>query len=135
MSATINEIPKLEKITKETEASLQQNITAVRENKQRITGIETSLNHSQKEIDTMGKTIKEIQAKLKENEKSISMITAKVNVNEDLLTELEKQFAEMHINKDINSRSILIQGIPEDRNEDLKVLAHQILFNTKIQVP
>ena len=61
------------------------------------------------------------------------MITAKVNVNEDLLTELEKQFAEMHINKDVNSRSILIQGIPEDRNEDLKFLAHQILFDTKIK--
>ena len=83
----------------------------------------------------MGKTIKEIQTKLKESERSIKMIETKVNVNKELLAELEEQFTEMHSNKDVNSRSILIQGIPKDRNENLKVLVHQILFDTKIEVP
>ena len=35
----------------------------------------------------------------------------------------------------LNARSILIQGIPEDRNENLKVLVHQVLYDTKINVP
>ena len=101
LSASVNEIPNLEKLAKETEASLQLNTTAVTENKVKIAGIETSLNHTQNEVDTMGKTIKEIQIKLKANERSIKMIESKVNVNEDLLAVLEKQFEEMHSNKDV----------------------------------
>ena len=46
MSTSINEIPKLEKLVKETETTLQLNVTAVTENKQKITGLETSLNHT-----------------------------------------------------------------------------------------
>ena len=135
ITVSTKEIPKLEKLAKETEASLQLNITAVTENKKKIAGIETLLNHTQSEVDTLGKTIKEIQTKLKSNEKSIKMIKTKVSVNEDLLAEREKHCDEMHTNKDINARSILIQRIPEDRNENLKVLVHQVLFGTKIKVP
>ena len=76
----------------------------------------------------MGKTIKEIQTKLKDNERSIKMMETKVNVNEELLSELEKQFAEMHANKDVNSRSGNTRGQKREPEG-------QILFDTKIKVP
>ena len=83
----------------------------------------------------MGKKIKEIQEKMTVNTKAISQIETKINLNERLIFELERKFADVHTNKEVNHKSILIQGIPEDKNENLKVLVHQILFDTNVSVP
>ena len=83
----------------------------------------------------MGKQIKEMETKMANSSKVFSQIESRLGVNEKLLLELEKQFADLHNNKEKNARSIIIQGILEGKGENLKVIVHQILFDTDIKVP
>ena len=135
LTTTVNDIPRLKTQVQENEVLLKTNEEAVNANKNKIANIETSITFTQGMVENMGKQIKEMETKMANSSKVISQIESRLGVNEKLLLELEKQFADLHNNKEKNARSIIIQGIPEGKGENLKVIVHQILFDTDIKVP
>ena len=135
LTSTVNHIPGLKKQVQDHEQKIQANEKTSKENKEKISGIEDSLTHTQGNLEDLDKKIKEIESKLTQTSRSIGQIEIKLGINEKLLSELEKKFQDNHDNSEENQRSILIQGIPESRSEDLKETVHRILYDTKVNVP
>ena len=122
-------------------ANLQKNTAGIPDMNTQLTQLQTSLNNLQtdnvkanealKETNTRVEILEEENVMLRHNLADLqSKIRRETNLDEKQLEEK----VEKHIRRQNDKCSLLIEGVPESQNEDVKKIAQQIAFDAKVQL-
>ena len=122
-------------------AYLQKNTVGIPDMNTQLTQLQVSLNNLQtdnvkanealKETNTRVKVLEEENVMLRHNLADLqSKIRRETNLDEKQLEEK----VEKHISRQNDKCSLLIEGVPESQNEDVKKIAQQIAFDARVQL-
>ena len=130
----IKEIPAIQQRLVNIESDLQEQ--KVKSDKQVKTteAIEVSLTNTQKDVDDFVQQVRDFKAQLNDNKKTIDLLEAKVARDERKILDLSKKAVEEEKARQNVATMVEIQGVPEDPNENLNLIARQIFFVTGVKV-
>ena len=127
-------IPILEEKVKKIEESMKTQKKDIDSGKVATTALETSVTDTQKDVDELNKKLKDMQGKMDTNIKMFKDFEKKIKQDEDKIEELSKKSLKEEIEKSEIAKKIQIQGVPENRLENLPKIVQQVLFDTGVKV-
>ena len=134
IQSDLKAIPVLKEKVKIIEEDLRQQKTEINSNKNTTAALETSVTNTQKDVDEFCEKIKEMQTKMDENKALIKNFESKIRQDEKKIDDLTKNALQEEMENSKVAKKIQIQGIPEDRHENLHKIAQQIIFDTGTKV-
>ena len=127
-------IPVLKEQIKTIEDDLRQQKIDISTDRNTTAALEVSVTNTQKDVDDFRDKFKKLQTQMEENKILIKDFESKIKHDEKKIDDLTKNALEEEIENSKVAKKIQIQGIPEDRHENLNKIAQQIMFDTGIKV-
>ena len=134
IQSELKSIPVLKEKIKTIEDDLREQKTSIDSGKKTTAALEVSVTNTQKDVDEFRLKLKEMQDQMDQNKTRINDFESKIRQDEKKIDELTKNALKEEIENSKVAKMIQIQGIPEDRHENLFKIAQQIIFDTGVKV-
>ena len=130
----LKSIPVMKGKIKTIENDLREQKTVIDSSKNTTAALEVSVTNTQKDVDEINKKLKDLQSQLDQNKAVIKDFESKIKQDEKKIEDLTKNALQEEIENSGIAKKIQIQGIPEDRHENLIKIAQQIIYDTGVKV-